>query len=532
MSDDTIIEKLRETSIIIPYYRKDVDFDYALTFNAEKFKGTKEVIIIFDEPCNINDYDNLMNMGINFVFHMNAEKHPWRNPAVVINKGIRESTGKYCIILSPETIIFDDSIKQLLKHTSDTTFACGKIIFMSYNNYEFSGLNAKKILSEHIFSNGGNKYSGPLYYGSICSTRENFFKANLYNEELYKKGWGGDDDDIRDRLIKKGIQKIHVDRAQFMHLEDIRHNNRGEYSVKQFRGCDKKYDDFIKCNREKIDNTTLKNNIAKMGFVDYEMSENILGKYNIILLVQAFNEAHHVDEFMKSVYPFVDGIIFLDDGSNDNTYELFDMNKYHKIIMKAKKQRENYNNINNRNLLLNMLNSLLITSKNEWIFWLNMDERIGCNVDIVKSIRRRLLADEYENDVLAVPFYNLWNESQYNASYPMSINGIQEHIRLFRNINEKLPYKLKSDHKIHFSLCPYNYDSYGIIPLQIKHLGRMSVEIRKNKYHLYTNVYDTQQKKQNYEHFLAKDVNLINYVDNEYYFKYYDTVINECKVTK
>ena len=208
-----------DLSIIIPYYKKEDELKYGLSYNKDQYKLAKEVILIIDEP--IDDYsklDFLFTYGINFRIFMNTEKHGWRNPAPVINHGIMAATSKYCIILSPETILLDNVIKQLVENTDEKSFSVGKVIFLQKNDKFENYMN--KSISKHLFRNPylkNTKQIGPVYFGSICCTKENLLKVNNYNEDLIL--WGGDDDNIREKLIKNNIKCKKLYDVNLIHIE-------------------------------------------------------------------------------------------------------------------------------------------------------------------------------------------------------------------------------------------------------------------------------------------------------------------------
>ena len=124
MSIQQIPVKL-DVSIIIPFYRKFDEFKYSLIYNAKYFSLVKEVILIIDEPIeenNLNRFLYILNYDINFVIHINTEHHEWRNPAIVLNYGIKNSSSNKCIIMSPESIFFNNSIEELIDKTTNETF--------------------------------------------------------------------------------------------------------------------------------------------------------------------------------------------------------------------------------------------------------------------------------------------------------------------------------------------------------------------------------------------------------------------------
>jgi hypothetical protein len=119
-------------SIVIPYYKKYEELRYAIEYNWEQFHSVNEVIFIIDEKINnLEIFSYLNNYHVNFRFFVNTENHPWRNPAVVINKGIKEATSEKIIILSPETILTSCSLKNLIENCDENSFSLGQIIFMT-----------------------------------------------------------------------------------------------------------------------------------------------------------------------------------------------------------------------------------------------------------------------------------------------------------------------------------------------------------------------------------------------------------------
>jgi len=214
-----------DVSIIIPFYKKINEFKYALQYNETQYKLANEVILIIDEPCNINDFSFILNYDINFKIFMNTEKHPWRNPAPVINHGILSASSKYCIVLSPETLLSLDAIKNLVENTDDNSFSIGQVIFLKkHENFVYD----QKYLLE-LFNKPTQRSPnmiGPVYYGSICCSKDNFIRVNNYSETFTL--WGGEDDNIRTKLFAKKLIGKKIANVCLIHLE-----NEDEY-IKRF----------------------------------------------------------------------------------------------------------------------------------------------------------------------------------------------------------------------------------------------------------------------------------------------------------
>lgn len=517
-------EKLSNTSIIIPFYRKELEFDYAIRKNFEQYGLVKEVIIIFDEPDDLSKYNYLLNYNINFVFLMNKEKHPWRNPAVVINEGIKKASGEHCIVLSPETILIVDALKNLLKYTTDDTFCCGSVLFMTYDYYELKNYNLKTLFRMNNTQQQNKNCRGPFFYGSICCKKEKFMSVGGYDINYAKSGWGGEDNDIRNRLVKHGMIRLDVSNANVIHLDNIKRE-----TIRNIPGVVDLYDNFEQVYLEKKDNSLQKKLLENMDVIEkFDLRDHINSSYKIILLTQAYNEKENVDEFMRSVEKFVDGIIVLDDGSNDNTWDLIDMNKYKKIILKISKKRTSFNDLENRNMLLDIFENILIKNNIDvkWFMWLDFDERLSANKQILDCLRRRLLSNEFNYDILNVPLLHMWDDKNYNIEYPFSCGGIQQRTRIIRHRIDKTPYLIQcNDKTLHFNLNPYE-SSIGIFPLQIKHLGKDNEAKRKYKYDNYTKIYDPLLLNQkSYSHFLIKNPKKKLYKDDIYFYNYYNILI-------
>lgn len=203
-------------SIIIPYYDKYNELRYSIEYNYEHFQKVNEVIIIIDEKIdNLESFSFLNNYNVNFRFFMNIENHVWRNPAVVINKGIKEAKSEKIIVMSPETIIVKNSLENLIYNCDNNSFSVGKVIFMSTKSYE-------KYDTTSLFDLKPQRnvdIIGPVFYGSICCTKKNFEQVNYYTKEFSLNGWGGDDDNVRDKLINHGLIKKKINNSMFIHIE-------------------------------------------------------------------------------------------------------------------------------------------------------------------------------------------------------------------------------------------------------------------------------------------------------------------------
>lgn len=220
-----------KVSIVMPFFHKFTEFEFAIKYNIKYFKKNNvELVIVIDHPCDNNQLLKVTNpiSNLNYKILVNPKDHNWRNPAITINAGIKASSGQFIIVMSPESIFLNDGIKILTEKCIDNSFSVGEIQFMHHEEF-ISGIEDK---------NKPNKYKKKLYYGSICFRKNDILKVGGYNESLTE--WGGDDDNIRLRLIKAKLKKI-LTNANLVHLETkIELYNRWEKRLKNKKSSNTK----------------------------------------------------------------------------------------------------------------------------------------------------------------------------------------------------------------------------------------------------------------------------------------------------
>ena len=202
-------------SIILPYYKRYQAFKQATALNSTKQTSVSgretEIVLVLDEPTEERPVLELVSSytEISWRVLINRRDHLWRNPAVAINVGIRHAEGKYVLIMSPESIYVSDvpGILQQSCALLPDTFAVGRIVF-----YERSMIGGHELVS--VFDQGRPN----LYYGSICVAREALEKIGGYDEA--NETWGGDDDNIRERLLLSGLEIEYIPAAQVIHPRD------------------------------------------------------------------------------------------------------------------------------------------------------------------------------------------------------------------------------------------------------------------------------------------------------------------------
>lgn len=227
---------------------------------------------------------------------------------------------------------------------------------------------------------------------------------------------------------------------------------------------------------------------------DFRFYEN---KFQKIVLVQSHNEVNNVTDFFDNIASFFDGIIMLDDESTDGTFEKA---VHEKLLLKVRKKRDAFLDIDNRNILLALSSFYPV----EWICFMDFDERIN-----LKFANFSFL-DNNQIDTVAFNVIHLWNNSElFNASFPGTYKGVEKVFRMFRNIGYS---QIKSNKKFHFAVTPYfgrqSFDS-GIL---IMHHGFLYETYRKQKYEFYTK--NDPLAVPNQYNFLIQDCHLLKRIDS------------------
>lgn len=222
-------------------------------------------------------------------------------------------------------------------------------------------------------------------------------------------------------------------------------------------------------------------------------SETISGKkHRLIILVQVRNEASAIHEFIEHITPYCDGIILLDDGSADNTYDLA---QGAKLLAKAKwHQNESFDDLANRNALLAIAGMF----STDWLMFMDVDERFGSAPEKLFSLLPLL-----NYDSMSFSMVHLWNSPrEYRTDLPEGKKGIFRRFRMFRNHGYmQLPVK----RALHFKVVPFKGVSFPS-DLLLVHAGLQDKTTRQLKFERYTKI-DAGGKMQGYSYeYLLDDV--------------------------
>ncbi len=486
-------------SVILPFYKKFKEFEIILTFNCKYFQRNGiEVILVIDEPTEKELVLNLISQYpfINWVVIVNDTSHQWRNPAKVINVGIKNSSKDYIMVCSPESKFFTDAIFLLRKAAElyDPCFVTGAVHFATFNTGNEINLN------------------NPLKYGSILVKKEYLEKANGYSEMF--ESWGGEDDNIRTKLSFLNIKKIHVPEAILVHYEEKlngrveRHNKSRSINIEARKRalylCE---DDLINESwGTDFDNKVFDYKVQNFGynvcfnyltqFLQRQIYDrNIFSQhFRVVALIQTHNEISNIKDILTHLEETCDGIILLDDESTDGTYECAESKN---LLIKIKKKRKGFNDLENRNILLDVASFI----NSEWLFFIDADERL-----ILKD--KNFIPKECEK-FKAFCFYlvHLWDsEDEFRADLqeasPIREPGILHRWRMFKSIGHL---QINSIQKLHFKATPYVSFPTLILPVVIVHHGMKLYSTRKRKYENYL-MEDKDENKKKYDYFLDTEI--------------------------
>lgn len=388
---ETDITDFFDVSIVLPFYKKLKEFKKVLPKNLSCFRRNGiELIIVLDTPEEEVGLINYLNEFpfLNAQVIVNRIPHEWRNPSKALNVGIKNSSRKYIFIASPETELLTDVIYQLryiLQYYPDS-FAIGQVAFL-----DFEDTPLLKDIHHHEL----------LPYGSLMVERKYLDEIGGYAERL--TGWGGDDNNIRTRLELAGIKRMFVSQAIAIHREENSdgHTSRNKrntampvevykeiyYPQKTMVNEDSWGTDFNErvyswkfrtCKREQC-----KNYLKKYKKYWLEKDDIFNREFKIIALIQIKNEIEYLPSVLIHLDQYCDGIILLDDGSTDGSYEAA---MSEKLLLKVQKENnEIFDDLQLRNITLELASFF----NADWLFFFDADERFDDRFADLYSIANR-----------------------------------------------------------------------------------------------------------------------------------------------
>ena len=306
-----------------------------------------------------------------------------------------------------------------------------------------------------------------------------------YDETLSK--WGGDDNNFRSRLDMTGVKELYFNEAMMAHHDIDNHEGKArrnqpfektpndvlrhfffpETAIANGEDWGRDFDKVVYDWRNKPMAEKQLERFSRENFLKWDIKPDYDHEsYPVLLLVQSYNESRRIKAFLDTASEVFDGIILLDDSSTDNTYELA---RCEKLIVKAIKPRTEFNDLQNRNLLLDLASFV----NHRIAFFLDVDEMLDRRFcDISRYI------DNDTVDSYMVPYVHLWDSPDcYNAQYPSSIDGVCFRYKMIRNIGHSRIFSTRG--KLHFHQAPTLAKSGIATDLLILHYGLLSKDDRK-----------------------------------------------------
>lgn len=473
-----------DLSIVMPFYKRLDEFKRVFPSKVKYYERNGiEVVIVADEPTEaegILDYIRAYPF-INWKVVVNSKDHPWRNPAKAFNVGIRQATKQYILVMNPELEFYTDVIYELREKLDSYPehYAIGQVLFLD--------------ICEDINEETLHKYSRELIpYGSIMAKKEYFERIGGYNEHYTE--WGGEDDHLRKRLELAGIRRLFFPDSVLVHREDMRKRtiSRNEQRARIPRdilsgmllptdiavnGKDwgQDFDRVVYDWKEHpFAKTQCRDYLSTLKRFDIPSDEVFDQSYPLVALIPTYNESGRITDCLRSVEKYCDGIILLDDDSTDGTYDLIQSDK---LLVKAQKIRTEFNDKQNRNILLDIASFF----KAEWFIFIDADERFDDRfVDLREVMKRE------DVDTVGVWIANLWDSvetyrTDMEDTNPYSKNGLWFRWRMFKN---KGFLQIRNQRKLHFPAVPYIQRKCFSKTL-ILHMGYLCFNMRYHKYLFY-----------------------------------------------
>lgn len=491
-----------DLSIIMPFYKRLDEFKRVFPSKAKYYERNGiEVVIVLDEPTEQKGILEYIRMYpfINWKVVVNNKEHSWRNPAKAFNVGIRQATKQYVMIMDPELEFYSDAIFLLREKLEFYTehYAIGQVLFRDIKE-DINNLVLDKCHSEL------------LPYGSIMAKKEYFEQIGGFYESYTK--WGGEDDNLRKRLELSNILPILIEEAILVHREDfsLRTISRNEQRNKiprnvlsgmllpiKIKANDNNWgNDFNTIIYDWKEHPFAKEQCPKYltTLKQFELTSNDIfhKSYPLIALIPTYNEAVRIADCLRSVEKYCDGIIILDDDSQDNTYEIAQSDK---LLLKAKKVRTEFNDKQNRNILLDIASFF----RTEWLIFIDADEQFDDRfVDIREVMKMQNI------DIAGIWIANLWDKKDtYRIDLEkdnfLTSHGLWLRWRMMKN---KGRMQFHIDRKLHFKSVPYT-GRHCISKTLILHHGYLNQKQRISKYQFYKK--EDKEKIMDYEEIINLD---------------------------
>jgi len=473
-------------SIIVPLFQGMDIFRKNLSANQVYFRQNGiELIIAADENCtgveHLADEFPFINWKIISVPGLRQDH---RKASVLLNAGLQHARHQYILYIHPHTIFTSDVIyrsRYILHHYPQCFTAIhSDEAGISWSNGISHGKGIVMVQRQLLMGCGGFE-QGEEFQLINSLTQEKLERAQL-NKMIIAEG---------------GFLLTAADPRNNRHWNEPASNNTGDQPAPNAAPA-KEYIlfDWAMEKSSALPDLVL----GKFQRFFMRTPEDLSRQHQLICLIQIRNESSHLPGVLDHINGICDGIILLDDGSTDGSYE-----KAHagKLLLKVQKAfTGKFNDLENRNLLLELAHLF----RSEWFLFLDADERFAFHRPALDPILQMK-----EIDTVSFRLVHIWDKKdQYRKDLPEGRGGVLRRYRLFRS---KGFMQIPANRDLHFCVTPFRQEKYNS-PLLLLHYGLMEAAIRKSKKDLYL-AQDNNGKKQgySYDYLTDEDPQLANLDD-------------------
>lgn len=466
-----------DLSIVVPLGDRLESFVNSLPLRTAYYERNGiEVVLLVDEEA---DCRSLLACIRKYPFiGWKVVAGSWQNSAVAYNEGICQSIKNYILLMFPESLFQADVIYELRVTLDEYPlhYAVG---------FSYGCLMVKK---EYLDLVGGYDEQFDAPEGAEENLCRRMDLADIhrlyYPDALLQPG--------ESRLSETWEQSVPEDLLYEMLLPiESKTDNRSK------PGSGKLLYDW---QEHPYANEQCREYLSALKQFDIPSDVVFEKSYPLIALIPTYNESERITDCLRSVEKYCDGIILLDDDSQDDTYEIA---KSDKLLLKAKKVRTEFNDKQNRNILLDIASFFKVG----WLIFIDADERFDKRFSDLREVMKR---DDV--DTVGVWIANLWDSMEtyrtnMQDTHPLSQNGLWFRWRMFRNKGRMQIFSIEN---LHFKTIPY-FDKMFISNILLYHLGYLSKFNRYMKYHFYK--IEDKRKLFYYDDIISEKISL-DYIDN------------------
>ena len=471
-----------DLSIVVPLGDRLESFVDSLPLRTAYYERNGiEVVLLVDEEA---DCRSLLACIRKYPFiSWKVVAGSWQNSAVAYNEGICQSIKNYILLMFPESLFQADVIYELRVTLDEYPlhYAIG---------FSYGCLMVKK---EYLDLVGGYDGQFDVLEGAeenLCRRMELADIHRLYYPDaLLQLG--------ESRLSEAWEQSVPEDLLYEMLLPiESKADNRSK------TGSGKLLYDW---QEHPYANEQCREYLSALKQFDIPSDVVFEKFYPLIALIPTYNESERITDCLRSVEKYCDGIILLDDDSQDDTYEITPSDK---LLLKAQKVRTEFNDKQNRNMLLDIASFFKV----EWFIFIDADERFDDRFMDLREVIKRT-----DVDTVGIQIANLWDSMEtYRVDKEAGISSNSRFWLRWRMFRNKGWMQIINQRTLHFPSIPYknSYRCFKAKTLLI-HLGYLNLIDRQHKYDFYQ--VEDRDRILNYDIILDDNYDVENIHDISFY---------------